>query len=234
MHVGDEFFDEQKFLGYRRWVEQTPNAYVLLNGDILNIATIGSVSDSYSGLRPQEELEKAVDLLSPIKDRILVSVAGNHERRIYKESGIDIAKILADRLGCYYAGDESYLKIRIGSKRGHQANGKPVVYTIFMQHGHRGGRTVGAKINAIAAMASTCLAEIYIGSHIHSITAHVDLYLVPEIRANKIVEMKRTFISSGAFLGRGGYGVTHAFPASKLGSAKIRLDGTRHDVHISL
>lgn len=215
-------------------MQETPNAYVILNGDILNIATTGSVSDSYRGLRPQEELDKAVELLFPIRDRILASVTGNHENRIYRESGIDIAKILADKLGILYAGDEAYLKIRVGSKKGRGGNGKPIVYCIYAQHGHRGGRTVGAKMNAIVAMGNTCLADIYIGSHIHSITASVDLYLVPEVRANKMVEMKRTFVSSGAFLQRGGYSVTHGYPASKLGSPRIRLNANQKDVHVSL
>lgn len=217
--------------GYIKWVQDTPEAYVVLNGDILNVATTGSVSDSYTGMRPQEELDKAVELLYPIREKCLVSVRGNHEFRTWRESGLDIAKILADRLGVLYAGDEAYLKIKVG--RG--INGKPIVYTCYLQHGYRGGRTVGSKVNAIAAMANICMADLFLGSHIHTMTSHVDMYLLPDIRTNKMVETKRTFVSSGAFLRRGGYSVTHGYPASKLGSPRIRLNGRDYkDVHVSL
>jgi hypothetical protein len=211
-------------------VQATPEAYVLLNGDILNVATKNSVSDSYTGLRPQEELDKAVELFLPIKDKLLVSTRGNHCFRTWRETGLDISKILADRLGVLYAGDEAYLKIKLGKG----TNGKPIVYCLFMQHGHKGGRTIGSKVNAIASMANTCMADIFLYSHIHSISAHVDLFLVPDIRTNKMVEVKRTFVSTGAFLGRGGYSVSHGYPASKLGSPKIRLDGHKKDCHVSL
>jgi hypothetical protein len=229
-HVGDINFDEKKLQGYIDWILANDNAYAILNGDILNTATKESVSDCYTGLRPQEELEKAVKLLLPIKDRILASVSGNHCRRVYKSVGIDFSKLLADRLGCYYAGDEAYLKIKVGAG----INGKPIVYTLYATHGHQGGRSVGAKVNAIAKLANTCMADLYCYSHIHTLTAHVDLYLVPDIRTNKMNEIKRTFVSSGAFLKRGGYAVTHGYPASKLGSPRIRLSGSVRDVHVSL
>lgn len=57
---------------------------------------------------------------------------------------------------------------------------------------------------------------------------------VPDVRSGNINEMKRTFASSGAFLDRGGYGVQKGYPAAKLGSPRLRLDGRRRDVHVSI
>ena len=48
LHVGDASFDRECFLRYIRYVEESPNRYILLNGDILNNATKSSVSDIYS------------------------------------------------------------------------------------------------------------------------------------------------------------------------------------------
>ena len=39
LHVGDVSFDRECFLRYIRYVEEIPNRYILLNGDILNNAT---------------------------------------------------------------------------------------------------------------------------------------------------------------------------------------------------
>lgn len=235
LHIGDPSFDSVKFHGYRKWVEDTPNAYIVLNGDILNTATKSSVSDIYAEtMNPKEALNTAVKLFEPVKDRILCLVGGNHERRIYKESGIDISEVLASKLGVHYAGDECYLKIRLGKATGRGGNGKPIAYTVYVTHGHGGGRTMGAKVNNLQRLADIVLADIYIMSHVHTMTAHQDVYLVPDTRNNNLLEIKRTFVSSGAFLKRGGYAVTHAYPHNKIGTVRLRLSGTRKDVHVSI
>lgn len=235
MHIGDLNFDSEKFFAYRKWIEETPNAYVILNGDIMNTAIKTSVSDIYAEtLNPKDALATAEKLFLPIKDRILAIVGGNHERRIYKDVGLDSSEFLAAKLGVHYAGDEVYLKIRFGRKTGDCRNNKPVVYSVYATHGWGAGRTAGAKVNNLQRMATICLADIYIASHTHFMTAHQDTYAVPDLRNNKMILHKRTFASSGAFLKRGGYAITHGYPHSKLGTVRLRLDGTRHDVHVSL
>ena len=232
LHLGDPNCNIEKFLGYRDWLEETPNAYTLLNGDILNTAIKDSVSDIYTEtMSPQEQIKKAVELFSPVKDKILGVVNGNHERRISKIAGIDITEVMADRLGVWYAGDEVFIKLRFGRK----PNKKPVAYTIYSTHGFGSGRTVGSKVNNLQKLSDIVLADLYIASHTHFMTAHQDIYLVPDTRNNNIMKVKRTFVSSGAFLDRGrGYGVQKGYPACKLGSPRIRLDGTRRDCHVSI
>lgn len=235
LHLGDPHFDRQKFLGYRDWVQSKPNAFVTLNGDIMNTAIKSSVSDIYSEtMNPRDCLKAAVSLFEPIKDKILCVVNGNHERRIYKEAGFDISELLAQQLGVYYAGDEAYLKIKVGKATGTKGNGKPIVYTMYQTHGWGGGKTAGAKVNNLSYMANIVLADIYIASHTHFMTTHTGEIGIPDIRTNKIVPTKLTFASSGAFLKRGGYAVTHGFTHAKLGSPRIRLDGTKKDVHVSI
>jgi len=235
MHIGDPAFDQDKFLGYRNWVEQTPNAYIILNGDILNTAIKNSVSDVYREImNPREALNAAVKLLEPVKDRILCLVGGNHERRIRREVGFDTPEVLAAKLGVHYAGDECYLKIKMGKATGKKGNGLPIIYCCYITHGWGSGRTAGSKVNNLQRLADIVLADIYIASHTHFMTSHQDVYLIPDKSWNKLHEMKRTFVSSGAFLKRGGYAVTKGYPHAKLGSPRIRLDGTRKDVHVSL
>lgn len=157
-------------------------------------------------------------------------VSGNHEHRIRKESSIDITEVIASHLGVYYAGDEAFLKIKFGKNE----KGDPVVYTVYMTHGWGAGRTPGSKVNNLQKLSDIVLADIYIASHTHLMTAHQDIYLVPDVRTGNIHEMKRTFASSGAFLDRGGYGVQKGYPAAKLGSPRLRLDARRRDVHVSI
>ena len=230
LHVGDLHFNERKFIGYRDWILNNQNAYCFLNGDILNTALKDSKSDVYSSMPPGKEIEKAINLLLPIRDRILTSVAGNHERRHYISTGIDLSEILAYKLGCHYSGDETVLKIKCGKGN----NNKPIVYTLYATHGHAGGRTIGAKANHLNNLSNIILTDIYVMSHIHTMSAHQGVMAVPDIRNNKVDYVKQTFVSSGAYLDRGGYAISHGYPHVKLGSPRIRLDGRKKDTHVSL
>lgn len=231
MHLGDPMCNIDKFYRYREWIEQTPNAYVLLNGDIMNTAIKASVSDVYGEtISPGEQIKLAVKIFAPIKDRILAVVAGNHERRIYKETGVDVMEVVAVQLGAYYAGNEAFLKLRCGKAE----NGKPVAYIVYATHGWAGGRTPGSKVNSLQKLGEIVLADVYIASHTHFMTAHQDVYLVPDSRNNRIMQIKRTYVSSGAFLDRGGYAAQKGYPPAKLGSPRLRLDGRKRDVHVSI
>ena len=231
LHLGDPSCNIDKLYRYRDWIAKTENAYVLLNGDICNTAIKSSVSDVYSEtLNVNEQIKLTAKVFEPIKDRILGMTTGNHERRIQKETGVDISEVIASQLGIYYAGDEAFLKISFGKNE----HNNPVVYTVYMTHGWGAGRTPGSKVNNLQKLSDIVLADVYIASHTHLMTAHQDVYLVPEVRSGNIREVKRTFASSGAFLDRGGYGVQKGYPAAKLGSPRLRLDAHKRDVHVSI
>lgn len=231
LHLGDPHCNLEKFYGYQKWIEGTPNAYVLLNGDIMNTATKGSVSDVYAEtIPPKEQVKLAEKLFTPIKDKILAMTSGNHERRIYKDSGYDISETLAEKIGAYYSPDEVFLKLKFGK----DAHAKPVTYTLYMTHGWGSGRTAGAKVNNLQKLSDIVLADIYIASHTHFMTAHQDIYFVPDEHNKRVRQIKRTYVSSGAFLDRGGYGVQKGYPGAKLGSPRLRLDGRRKDCHVSI
>ena len=234
LHIGDPVCNLDKFYRYRSWIEKTPNAYVILNGDILDAATKNSIGDVYGAtMQPGEQLNLACEILEPIKDRILALISGNHENRIKRETGIDVSQILAQRLGTWYAGDEAYIKLRLGSQK--DTNKHPLVYTIYCTHGWGSGRTAGAKVNNLQRLGEICLADIYIASHTHFMTVHQDIILVPDLRNNQMVELKRTFVSSGAFVGRSSYAVRSGYKFSKQGSPRIRLEGReKKDVHASI
>ena len=72
LHVGDVSFDRECFLRYIRYVEESPNRYILLNGDILNNATKSSVSDIYEEtLNPRDQIKETAIMLHPVRERIL-------------------------------------------------------------------------------------------------------------------------------------------------------------------
>lgn len=230
-HIGDPNFDEQKLMRYIDWIKKTDNARVILVGDIMNTATKESVSDSYSEImNPNQQLKYATKLFEPIKDKIIGVCTGNHERRIKKSTSMDTSETLAANLGAFYREDGLYLKVRLG--KGNDT--KKITYLLYATHGFGGGKKMGGKANNLQSISNNIFADIYVIGHTHTLQAFQDVYLLPDPRNNNVQEVKRTYCNAAAFLKYGGYGEYQGFTPSKLGTVRIRLDGHRKDVHVSI
>ena len=108
-------------------MQEKENAYCILNGDLLNNATKTSVSDSYAEeIPPMEQINKAVELFSPIKDKILAILTGNHESRTYQKRRVLTSwKIVARQMGLYdkFSKTGALIFVRFGEQsRGHKGN----------------------------------------------------------------------------------------------------------------
>lgn len=78
LHIGDPLCNLKKIKEVLNEIKRNPNTYIILNGDLINNATTSSVSDTYSErMKPLDELKMIVELLEPIKDRILLISNGN-------------------------------------------------------------------------------------------------------------------------------------------------------------
>jgi hypothetical protein len=145
LHIGDGRFREDKFLKLRSIIEKTPNCYIVLIGDILNNATKNSVSDVYAEkLSPSASKKYAIELLTPIKHKILGAVSGNHEHRTKKDVDIDLMEDIAEKLDIDYAAEGLLLNIRIGNNGPGKFN-----YFMYCTHGAGGGSTPLGKANAV-------------------------------------------------------------------------------------
>jgi hypothetical protein len=84
----------------------------------MNTATKQSVSFQY-GNSPQADLDKAVEVLKPYKDKILCVIEGNHEHRVAKEVGISLTQMMCLSLGIVdrYAGSNAYVFLNVGAKQ---------------------------------------------------------------------------------------------------------------------
>ena len=169
LHIGDKFCNEGEIKERIKYVKETPNAYAILNGDIINNATKTSVSDCYAEmLTPTQQMTRFVELFEPIKDKILCITSGNHENRTYNKEGIDITRLCARELGIEdrYSKSGAVVFLRLG-KQSPRFHNRRVCYTIYCTHGTGGGRKEGAKATRLADMASIIDADIYIHSHTH-------------------------------------------------------------------
>lgn len=232
-HFGDPrsvFKVIQKHLEY---IEKTPNAFCLLNGDLMDAAIQSSIGDTYgASLQPMEQLQQCVALFEPIKDKILYVGPGNHEMRIYRTDGIDMTRIMCDQLGIAdrYAETGALLFIRFGKNtewgKNHNHN-RPVCYTAYATHGAGGGRTEGGKIKRLADLAAIVDADIYIHSHTHLPIIFKQAFYRTSPANSTIAKCERLFVNTGAALDYGGYAEGQGYKPASLDTPVIRLDGTK-------
>lgn len=242
-HIGDEHCDLEKLKERIEYVKNKPNAYCLLNGDILDNATKTSIGDTYmQEFNPMEQLQRANELFSPIKNKILCITHGNHENRTYRKEGINLSYLIAKQLGLddKYTPTSAVLFLRFGKvSRGHkESNGsgniRKVCYTIYSLHGSGGGRKEGAKAIRLADMASIIDTDIYIHSHTHLPMIMKQGFHRLDSRNNAVAHVDKLFVNTAANLKYGGYGEAGEFKPSSTDTPVIHLSGTRKEFRATL
>lgn len=242
-HIGDEHCDIKRLFARIDYVKNTPNAYCILNGDILDNATKTSIGDVYmQEFNPMEQLRKAVEMFSPIKDKILCITHGNHENRTYKKEGINLSRLIANQLGLEdrYSPTSAVLFIRFGKMtNGHKetngsGNVRKVCYTIYTLHGSGGGRKEGAKAIRLADMASIIDTDIYIHSHTHLPMVMKQAFHRIDTKNSKVSLVDKLFVNTAANLKYGGYGEAGEFKPSSMETPIIYLNGNKKEFNARL
>ena len=232
LHLGAPQFDEAYLVDLNKWVKATPNAYILINGDLGNMATKDSKSDVYEEkLTPHQQKKKLMEYFADVRDRVLGLTEGNHEHRIRLATSIDICDDLAQFFGCPYGQDGILLHIRLGQDTRH---GKTVSYIIYATHGWSMARTPGGKVNMTVSLQSHILADVYFTGHTHSKFIFEGKFLMPDEHNGQVIAKKQLFASTGAILDYGGYAQKKGYPPGAKGIPRLRLDGKRKDVHGSI
>ena len=238
LHIGAEF-DDTKFLGYREWILDRPNAYCIINGDVLDMATRSSIGNAFETIRPREQRELAIKMFEPLakEGRILAYLDGNHEARASKETDEYAGEAICHRLGIphLYDSDGIFLFLTVGhDKSKGNAKKNRITYTLFMLHGWTGARRIGGKANNLEDMAKSVVSDLYVASHTHQKFMFPRPVVIPETRTKTLKFKKQVFVSAGSFMEWAGYAVRKGYNPASLGSPRIRLNGTRHDIHVSI
>lgn len=235
-HIGDEHCDLDRLKKRIEYVASTSNAYCLLNGDLIDNATKTSIGDTYTQVfNPMEQLEKAVELFSPLKDKILAITHGNHEARTYRKEGIDLSYLLSVQLGLFerYSATSVLVFLRFGRSANHSRQSKQC-YTIYMLHGSGGGRKEGAKAIRLADMSSIIDADIYIHSHTHLPMIMKQGYHRIDKQNSIVRSVEKLFVNTASNLNYGGYGEAQEFKPSSKSTPVIYLSGTKKEMSARL
>jgi hypothetical protein len=149
-----------RILEYRDWVLSKPNRFVLFGGDMIDASTVLSPGEPWENIcGPQRQVYKFIELMAPLRARILGYVGGNHERRGMRTFG-DLGILLATLLQVPYSSGQQLIDIHFGQH-------KP--FKINLWHGGGASRTKGAKAQMLARFMETGDAQLYLVGHLHDL-----------------------------------------------------------------
>lgn len=233
LHIGDPNADMHEVQRRIDEAKDDPYGLVVLNGDLMNTATRGGVSDVYGEkLSPMEQIQTLCTLLRPIAGKIAGATAGNHEQRAYRDDGIDITRLLCRELGVEdkYSPDGLIIFLRFGTRQGHgrhKDKQQRQWYALYVTHGSGGGRKEGAKAIRLADMASICDCDCYIHAHTHLPMIMKQVYYRTNPSSSSVQRVERLFVNTGAALGYGGYGQAKEFKPASMANPVITLEAVR-------
>lgn len=228
LHMGDAQCDYRLIKERVDYVAKTQNAFAILNGDLMNNATKTSISDSYAELlTPMQQLTKVMDVLTPIKGKVLAINDGNHERRTHNKEGINLTELIARELGVSdrYSAGASFLFLHVGEDSEYKSRGRQIQYRLFSNHGSGGGRKEGAKAIRLADMASIVDADVYVHSHTHLPMVMKEGFYRPSDSNASVRYCTRLFVNTAATLNYGGYGEQGEFKPNSTDTPVIYLSG---------
>jgi len=226
-HIGSPICDLEFVVETIDWIKNMDNVRVIGMGDYINNEheSFGVGSLYEQTMPPEEQVKLLKKLFMPIKDKILGIHSGNHERRTWRETGIDITRLIASDLGVPYLKWYAMHKIRVGKFN----------YVIFSTHGSTGARTSGGKINALKRFQINWEADLYLMGHVHSKEASVEEVRYVDTRNKCIKSRKKLFVTTGHSTNyEDGYAEFKNLKPSKKGFARIDLFGNRFDMHVSV
>jgi len=129
-------------------IKHDKEAYWVGMGDLMENALIGSKSDVYTQeIPPREQMDVICDLLTPIADKGLFLIAGNHEQRTMRVAGIIPEQYFSARLKLPYMGFSCMANFSMEKARAHSRS-----FNCYFHHNYGGGYTPGGKINQAHAL----------------------------------------------------------------------------------
>ncbi len=232
LHIGSKKCDLNLISERIARVKNNPNTYCILLGDLINNSTKTSVGDVYDEpLSPMAQMSTAVELFRPIKDKIIGCVSGNHERRSYKQDGIDLLYFLCSELGLTdrYSYSSCLLFIRFGSNGKYKR--RKMCYSLFMTHGDgQGGRLIGGKANGLQRRGQIVDADIVVTGHTHTPFTFRSMAYAVNYQNSSVREREQVFVNASATLKYEEYAELYGMPPSSVISPRIVLNGRKRSI----
>lgn len=165
MHIGARTFNEPLFRRHVQQIRNDPTALVLLGGDMIDAITRKdkrhdeeTLADWCRGQTDVIGLQRdyAIDLLTPIADRVIAVFEGNHEHAIYKHAERNVYREIVGQVA--YIGKRQPTDIAMGvhgfvnlrfRRHAGKTSGSGWTMTVYGHHGFGGGAYPETKIRKL-------------------------------------------------------------------------------------
>lgn len=236
VHLGAIEHCKKEWEAFRKYVEETPDVYVILAGDLINNSIRTSVANPFDEVfRPREQKKIMVEHLKPIKNKILCAVSGNHERRSTKDSDVDLTYDIMSKLDIedLYRENIAFMKIGCGvvDQRRSQCS-----YMFAVTHGAGGGIYTGATVNRNERFGNVIDGlDCLVVGHTHKGTVTKPSKIVLDPFKEKVMIKPYTVVSSVSWLNYGGYAAQKMLlPGSYANPQKLILNDDIHKKQIEV
>lgn len=230
VHLGAMEHAEKEWEEFLKKIE-SENAYVILNGDLLNNGVRSSkfVNPFDEAIRPRDAKKRMVKYLEPIKDRILCVVSGNHERRTFRDDDQDITYDICAKLDIehLYRENIAYMKLDVGKRKAGPRIRTKQCYAFAVTHGSGGGIYTGAAVNRNERFGNVIDGlDCLVVGHVHKGFVTKPGKISIDLRNNIVRNTSYTVISCVSWLNYGGYAARGMLlPAQTCDPQRLQLSG---------
>ena len=201
-------------------IKDNDAAYWCGLGDLMENALIGSKSDVYTQtLPPKVQMEHIVELLTPIKDKGLFLIAGNHEQRTMRMTGLVPEQFIAYQLDMPYKGFSCVAVFQLMRSKAPQS------FSCFFHHNYGGGYTPGGKINRAQQPRRICpTVDATFSGHFH-ITSRMPVTWYAPARTKILKHVGYDYVTGSALEWNNSYAEEKCKPPAATEFIKITFVG---------
>lgn len=192
VHYGHYSHRKEKFLSYVEWIRSNDNVYTILGGDLIENAVDDGRGMTYDqAVPPMQQVNDIAELLAPIAHKILVAIPGNHEERTYKKTGIDVMKMLADKLDIPYFSGPVFLTVLANTYK----------WNFYIHHGRGNAQTKGGQINmANKPKVFVTNVQFLVSGHVHNLFVEPETYITDDPINHRLIEVTQWTVGCPSFL----------------------------------
>lgn len=185
------------------------------------------------------QIERGIEILSPIADKFMLLIEGNHESKMRRINGTNPTRRLAKALSKVcgrnipYCGKAAFVRQRF-------SRGGAVTQIIScLHHGWFAGRKKGGKINNMDDALNRFRCDLFICAHAHDRLVTPGTQIGIGQKENKIKEHRRFAVMTGSYLktypdGAGGYGEDFGYPPTDIGYVPITVTPDKRLIKVTI
>ncbi len=225
VHFGSPQCDIDRFCTMIEYCNDN-NRHVFLMGDLIECSTRHSVGAGVyeQTMTADSQHELMVEWLRPLAEKGLIigSISGNHEARVYKETGVNIGKALCRELKIPYLGEACWNTFQVGKQN----------YSIYTLHGTGGCVFDGTALLKLERLSASFFGDAVCMGHVHKCISSI--VLMQKVVDGRVVEHRKHLVITGSYLDYDkSYGQSMGLPISKKGSPRLRFHADKHDVEVT-